>query len=386
MGSSVFVLKYAGNEKQFAESFLTSADFDMEGLREIARRMGLGSTGRSKAETASLISLRAGNYTNPRHLQIIIEQLFARAKDAISIKTGTVRRFTTAADPGELVTSDGREVWYGPVTCPGDADDVAWYVRPKFVEYWDVTEADSTPRRFQARWLCFARVTTEAISLHWRGFTYPGSPDAVQNTQRNAQFAYWLYVPEFFDELEELLHARVEYVNLHNLMIHYLWDRYLEDSNYTWKHIRIRAESSGVSLNAHAGASDNELNVGGILHLARTVRIAVETELRERNQYTIPNPTHMDNTILRTLIQKYGALSYGFRLATQNRLLFKAHSYFGLKPDSRLPDSFPHMQVTASDREVAVDADALSQLQFVLEHAREMVSSGSLEPQPLQMF
>lgn len=297
MGSSVFVLKYAGNEKQFAESFLTSADFDMEGLREIARRMGLGSTGRSKAETASLISLCAGNYTNPRHLQIIIEQLFARAKDAISIKTGTVRRFTTAADPGELVTSDGREVWYGPVTCPGDTDDVAWYVRRKFVEYWDVTEADSTPRRFQARWLCFARVTTEAISLHWRGFTYPSSPDAVQNTQRNAQFAYWFYVPEFFDELEELLHARVEYVNLHNLMIHYLWDRYLEDSNYTWKHIRIRAESSGVSLNAHAGASDNELNVGGILYLARTVRIAVETELRERNQYTIPNPTHMDNRV-----------------------------------------------------------------------------------------
>lgn len=384
MGSSVFVLKYVGNARQFAESFLASADFDIEGLREIARRVGVAGTGRTKIEVVDLISGRVGDYSNPQYLQVIVEQLVARAKDAISVKVGKIQRIATAADPRELVTGDGREIWYGPVNCPND--DASWFIHPKFVDYWDVTEADDTPRKFQARWLCFARVTAEAVSLHWRGFTYPGSPDAVQNSQRNAQFSYWYYVPEFFEEIEQIIHSRLDYIQLHKLMLHYLWDKYLEDSNYSWKHIRIRAESSGVSLNAHAGASDNELNVGGILHLARTVRIAVETELKEKYSYSMPDPAHIDNTILRTLIQKYGALSYGFRLVCGNALLFKAHSYFGLKPQSRMPDSFPHMQVTFSDREVAEGSDALSQLRFILENTKEMTSSGSLEPQPISMF
>jgi hypothetical protein len=314
-----------------------------------------------------------GDYENSSCLPAIVQQLVARPKDVISIKIGQVLHFPNLANADELVTTAGSESWYGPVSCPGDEQNAHWYIRPQFVNYWDILPGEDAPVKLQARWLCFARVTEAALSLHWRGFTYPNGPDGVLNSAKRIQFPYWAYIPQFFDEIAQLTKSKVTYVNLHDLLLHCLWDKFLENTNYTWTHTRIRAESSGVSLNAHAGTTDADLNIGGILHLATTVRTAVQQELESKG-YALPSPEHIDNTILRTLIREYGALSYGFHLSAWGETVFKAHSYFGLKPNGRSPDSFPHMQVSISEK------DPLDQLQFILANAKDIKHNGDSEP------
>jgi len=380
MAGAIFVLRYNNNPTEFAEAFLASTDFEMDMLRQIARRIDLLATGRSKSDLINLITRRVrANYENSPYLSTIIQQLVARPKDAISAKVGQVSHFPILADANELVIRAGSESWYGPVNYPGDEQYARWYIRPQFVDYWDILPSEEAPTKLQARWLCFARVTESALSLHWRGFTYPNGPDGVENSAKRVQFPYWAYIPQFFEEISQLTNAKVDYVNLHRLLLHHLWDKFLEDTNYNWTHTRIRAESSGVSLNAHAGVTDNELNIGGILHLARTVRTAVQKELESKG-YTMPSPDHIDNTILRTLIREYGALSYGFHLSAWGGTIFKAHSYFGLKPSSRSPDSFPHMQVSISEKE------ALEQLQFILANAKDVEHSGDGEPNTVPAF
>lgn len=380
MAGAIFVLRYNNNPTEFAEAFLASTDFEMDMLRQFARRIDLAASGRSKSELINLITRQLrGNYESSPYLPVLIQQLVARPKDAISVKVGRILHFPILANANELVTTAGSENWYGPLNCPGDDQYTRWYIRPQFVEYWDILPGEEAPTKLQARWLCFARTTESSLSLHWRGFTYPNGPDGVLNSAKRIQFPYWAYIPKFFEEISQLTKANLNYVNLHDLLLHHLWDKFLEDKHYNWTHTRIRAESSGVSLNAHAGVTDADLNIGGILHLARTVRTAVQKELASKG-YVMPSPEHIDNTILRTLIREYGALSYGFHLSAWGQSIFKAHSYFGLKPNSRSPDSFPHMQVSISEK------DALEQLQFILAHAKDVKHSGDSEHNQVPAF
>lgn len=380
MAGAVFVIRYTNNSDQFAEAFLASADFEMDVLRKLARQVGVSAGSNSKADLINLITrnIRTG-YQDSIYLPKIVQLLVARPKESIAVKTGSVKLFPALESGNTIVVDPGRETWYGPIVCPDDAVEARWYIRPQLVDYWDLLPGETDPKALKARWLCFARVTESSISLHWKGFTYPNGPDGVVNSAKRVQFPYWTFIPKFFDEIQEITQAKVEYVDLHNLLIHHLWDRYLEDGNFKWTHTRIRAESSGVSLNAHAGISDNDLNVNGILHLAQTIRIAVQRDLSAQG-YFIQSPGHIDNTILRTLIREYGALSYGFTLEEQRKIIFKAHSYFGLKPTAKSPDSFPHIQVTYSD------CNALEQLQFVLLQAKDMSSNGNREPRTLPLF
>ena len=379
MAGAVYVLRYQDDINQFTNAFLQSSDFEIEVLKQVMRRFGVITNFKTKADIVSQLTqyLRLKSYRQDL-LSIIIEQLVVRPKESIALKMGIVPSLPELNDPSDLVISPGKEEWYGPVSCPGD-NNATWYIRPQLIDYWDILPTEQSPTLLKARWLCFARLAEDALSLHWKGFTYPNGPEGVQNNARRVQFPYWVYVPQFFGELEKLTSAKTTYVNLHGLFLHQLWDTFVDDKNYHWTHTRIRAESSGVSLNAHAGNADNELNVGGILHLARTVRTAVEKELAAAS-ISLPSPEHIDNTILRTLIREYGALSYGFSLEAWKSVIFKAHSYFGLKPESRSADSFPHMQVTYSEK------DALEQLQFVIAHARNTKSGGNDKPATISMF
>jgi len=326
MGSAVFVLRYNLESGAFAQSFLASPDFDLDSLKEISRHFGVRASSSSKSDLVTLIIRQINNQFTDRSLQKINEQLVGRTKEWISVKSGRVTRIPKLPSVSDLVLGQGSEEWYGPVVLTNSEPLVNWYIRPVFVEYWDMAE-NGKPEKYLARWLCFARVSLDAISLHWRGFTYPTGPDAVSVGSRKLQFPYWSYIPELFREIEELTQANVEYINLHELTLHSLWDKYQDDTQFKWTHRRIRAESNGVSLSAHAGAVD-EINVGGILHLARTVRNAVDKELRDNFDYGLPDPVHFDNTILRTLIREYGALSYEFSLEQGKELLFSRPQLF----------------------------------------------------------
>jgi hypothetical protein len=173
-------------------------------------------------------------------------------------------------------------------------------------------------------------------------------------------------VPRLFSEFEGFVHANITPANLQELVLHVLWEKYRYDSSYKWTDRRIRAEAGGVSLSARAGAV-TEINVGGIRHLARTIRASVETELSQKHRQLLPEPDSFDEAILRTLIREFGTLSYEFGIEeSSGRPLFGAHAYFGSKPRTSSPDSLPHLNVHISK------ISEIEQLQFVLDHlARE---------------
>jgi hypothetical protein len=235
-------------------------------------------------------------------------------------------------------------------------------MRPVFLPHWEVQD-DWTPSSIQCkiRWMCFARVTDTAISLHWRGFSFS---ESAESASRGAQFHYWEFVPELFREIEFLTGATLSFPSLSTLVLHTLWDKYRYDPSYTWVDQKIRAEASGVSVNAHAG-SDTELEVNGIRRFANTIRKNVAYELESQFGSTLPAPERFDEVILRALIREYGALSYQLSLEheTQGKIL-RANFYFGSKPTAPSADSFPHFNILTTWR-----AD-LDQLRFLMDHLR----------------
>ncbi len=190
-----------------------------------------------------------------------------------------------------------------------------------------------------------------------QGFSYA---ESINRAESASQFPYWLYIPDFFDELEGVLETELQSPNLHDLVLYQLWDRFRLDQDYTWTDLRIRAESGGVSLSARSSGSIVEIDVRGINHLARTLRRSVNRELRSQG-LTMPSEEKMDEVILRTLIREFGAKSYELSLERGQEDLFKAHIYFGMKPDSPGPDSFPHLNCFTSWR------NPVEQLQFLLQ-------------------
>lgn len=355
MGCNAFVLRFDAKGQVFTEMFLASPDFDTPTLRNICRDLGLPVRG-SKAEIIDRIS---AGWDNNAVIDAILQHLITRPKTWITYKSGPVPDWPSCADPAQIVSSEGESEWYGPLRCDQDAEAV-WYLKPVFVPHWEKPEGGHGIQEVCIRWLCFARIDTGGISLHWRGFTCAESAGALQ--RHNSQFRYWEHVPPLFEEIEEITAAQLEPVTLHELVLHTMWDQYRYDPAFEWTDRRIRAEAGGVSLSARAGAVV-ELGVGGIRHLASTIRRSVERELNTKYETELPAPEGFDEVILRTLIREFGALSYEFSLQTVNgQRLFRCHVYFGLKPDSQSSDAFPHLHVYVgwrNDRE---------QLQFLKSH------------------
>ncbi|MCB2167589.1 MAG: hypothetical protein KQI78_08010 [Deltaproteobacteria bacterium] len=131
-----------------------------------------------------------------------------------------------------------------------------------------------------------------------------------------------------------------------------MWDKYIPDSNYTWSHLAVRAEASGVALSARSSGIQ-QINVSGLLSLSNKIAESVVSDIEEamrpqeklrnrlRRRYLIERA---ENTIIKTLIKDWGTKSYEFRLQTEDENLFRAHSYFGLKPHGNTQDCFPHFK------------------------------------------
>lgn len=167
--------------------------------------------------------------------------------------------------------------------------------------------------------------------------------------------------------------AYLEPINLHRVVLDTLWDKYRHDKeNYDWEDRRIRAEAGGVSLNARAaGRGQVELNVKGIKRLAQTIRESIVVELRKYSDAKLPTPEQLDETILRTLIKDFGALSY--ELVLEDKLgncMFRAHCYFGTKSGFKSQDIFPHINFHSSYRS---DEE---QLRFLLSHLDQQYENG----------
>ena len=227
------------------------------------------------------------------------------------------------------------------------------------------------------RWLCFARLTRDIVSLHWRGFSYSDSTQQLAGSK--SHFGYWEHVPRLFGEMEELIGSKLRYPNLHKLVLHNIWDEYRGRLDYTWVDRRIRAESSGVNLSAYAGVL--EFDAGGIFNLAQVIRRAVQQEMANTYQVDLPNPGEFDEVVLRTPIREYGALSYEFHLERDSEVILRAHAYFGHKRNTSTPDSFPHINFHMGHR------SPLEQLRFLVDHmAEDEEHYEDSEPEVLSLF
>lgn len=365
-----FVIRYpdANQEKSFfTRDFLNSPDFDVDTLKEICRKIGLSVSG-SKSILAEQIAEASRSAESVR--DNVVKGLIGKSKTWGSMWTAKGAQQPTCENANEIVSGRGKEQWYGPVKISSDSLE-SWYIRPVFIPHWEVVldsngaatnDNESRAVKSLIRWLCFARLNSGYVTLHWRSFTHIEDTDDLGKS--TSQFQYWKYILEFILELENIFKVKLEAINLYSLILDNLWCKYRQDkANYEWEDIRIRAESGGVALNARSARRQTvELDFKGIHRFAHTLRNAIQLELKS-HKIDLPEPGQIEEVILQTLIKDFGALSYEFSLSTKDGTnLFRGHSYFGGKPGQLSVDGFSHIKLYSSFR------DDLEQLDFLLSH------------------
>lgn len=355
MGVDAFIDHGFSNEA-FRKNFLLSREFQTSILKSLIP----SSTSSLNKENLvkRVIEALDNNHLSPNH---VILANIVQSRSWLSFRLGRCHHLPVLSDPGLLLDRFGEEGWYGPIQSPIDSD-VNWYVRIKGVSnssYVGSEGASQIDTKQRIRWGISAEVGANYVALHWDGFSY-GLGDS---TLRQVQFPYWLYIPQFFDELATHLQAEWVDLDLSTLILHKLWEKYLEQSttsNYVWQHLRIRAEASGIALNAKS-AGVAEIDITGLKALARQL---AKTSLEALYESCIPEQLDkVENALLRTLIHEWGTKSYEFCLereiiehdqeneATNHQKLEKlirSHCYFGQKPQSKMPDCFQHLKCFAS--------------------------------------
>ena len=237
--------------------------------------------------------------------------------------------------------------WHGPLK---DKDGDAYYVYTKRVRgEIDVGESDSRIiQQRNYRWPVIARITDTYMALSWYGFSYS---DDASNSRAN-QFPFWLYIEGIFDELEAMTGASLKYPDLYNLVLEKLWDKYLNDpiyiDSYEWEHLRIKAESSGVALNAKSSSGPVEMNLKGLKALAKQLSTSALEALGLEDK----SPDHdvVEAAMLRTIIKGWGTKAYEFSLdrwiedKSRRVKVFRAYCNFGLRTELKNEDALLHLK------------------------------------------
>ncbi|QLE60019.1 hypothetical protein FD725_31850 (plasmid) [Nostoc sp. TCL26-01] len=127
-----------------------------------------------------------------------------------------------------------------------------------------------------------------------------------------------------------------------------MWDKYVGNQNYIWRHLRIRTDNRGVALNAHStGAFDQaELEMRGLQALSKHL---AQTALNVLNLEETPKLVNtVENALLRTLIHDWGLKSYEFSLDNisedngKSKGIIRSHFYFS-NGNLKHQDSFQHL-------------------------------------------
>ncbi|WP_414754874.1 hypothetical protein [Anabaena sp. CCY 9910] len=334
--------------KEFCEQFLSSNEFTVETLRLIS-----SGTGRlKKAELVEHIAnaLEKGKLTSDEILLAYVKQ----SRTWLSLKQGTCAVIPNLNAPASFLKEFGQDGWYGPIH-ESNQPEKKWYIRThKIVDYVRRGQgiASELDERY-IRWSVIAEIAQDYVALSWNGFTC--SPTLNERIEPS-QFPFWHHIPVFFDELANHCQAQWQHPNLHKLVLHDWWDKYLNRFPYKWRHLRIRAEASGLAINAHS-AGVQDIDVQGLQALSEKLANSVLDKLG-----LVGDPEKIsdaEDAILLTLIKEWGTKSYEFKLdeelpATEietNKLkkaqlkhLIKAHCYFGLKPNSSTQDSLQHLK------------------------------------------
>ena len=326
----------------FRQQFI-SQEFSIQSLRELVPVSEGKNTKEALVEKVTR-DLRTGQLT----IDDILLSYVKRPRMWLSFKLGQYTELPKDLNPAsQLIDSFGDDDWYGPIL---DQDiDKAWLIRTHQVTelyYIGIGEARQTAER-KYRWTVIAEVSSTHVALSWYGFTFSESP-----SKQGSQFQFWSYIPSFFEELAGLCKAKWDEPDLYKLVLDKLWQQYNNKSalEYLWRHIRIRAESSGVALNA-SSSGIVEIDIDGLTVLSRRLAAAcMEAMGTQPDFFTTPK---VEEAITKTLIREWGAKSYEFILekkATEHEKkekLFRAHCYFGRNSETRGEDSFPHLKCYA---------------------------------------
>jgi hypothetical protein len=361
-GTEAFIDKGFSDSKTFCTQFLYSSDFTLGTLKALVKR------GKSKAKYELATSLAGSLESQQISKDEVLLAFVQQPRKWLSFKIGRCTQHPVHGSAEILLTEFGEEGWYGPIK---DVDSSrVWYIRTHKVPFYEqgISQAgealqgellrqSSSVATYRIRWTVLAEIGVNYMALSWNGFRHNElrSSSVDPTVESLMQFPYWRYIPGFFDELSQSCSTEWQNPVLHKLVLQDLWDRYLNDSQYVWRHLRIRADNRGVALNVHStGASDNEeLQMRGLRALSKELASSALSSLEI--QETSELIGSVENALLRTLIQNWGTKSYEFSLnrisksIDKDKEIFRAHCYFSLGASSSPQDSFQHLHCFTKD-------------------------------------
>lgn len=330
----IFIDRGYSDPHTFCIQFLQSPEFKLETLMKFIDYHP------NKSSAATDVARKVRD--NSIDKKLLMLEYAKQTRQWFALKTGEFPDPFEAEDPEKLLTEFGDENWYGPIE--NDEDDSKFYFRNH--SFNDYRAIDGKVEVARIRWVVVANVAESHLTFHWNGFTTNSS----DNTDSRSQFQFWNYIPDEIGELEDALDVEYDYPDFHQLILEEIWDNYISNPEYTWNHLAVRAEASGVALNARS-AGVQQLNVTGLLGLANKLAISVIDEIEESLLRSLRSVSRRDRLIeraeikiIKTLIKDWGTKSYEFRLVKGDDKVFRAHSYFGLKPDHNTQDCFPHFK------------------------------------------
>ena len=337
---NVFIDKGFTDSETFCIQFLQSPEFKLETLKMYSDYH----PDKSSAATDVARKIRIG--------EVDIDQLMLdyakQPRQWFALKVDGQPELFEAKDPKILLTQFGEEDWYGPIENKEDHSHL--YLRTHAINEFKLVNDGSDNAHaeiLKIRWTIVANVSDSHISFNWNGFT----TNSYDNPDSRYQFQFWNYIPKIIDDLEDSLSTQYSDPNFHSLILDTIWNRYISNPDYTWNHLAVRAEASGVALNARTSGV-RLINVEGLLGLARRLATAVINEIEGRPTTRRLQPgsrrarliEQAENQIIKTLIKDWGTKSYEFRLLDGDEKIFRAHSYFGLKPEHHTQDRFSHFK------------------------------------------
>ncbi len=373
------IIRDSGNDKyRFLEDTLGSYYFDKATLERVAKKMGI-SYAFDKTELLRRImqQVKTNPFRENDFVQWAIDALIQRPRQWLAMKIGEVPRMPTLGSAHDLLWTPGTPRWYGPVQ---GSNNVLWYIYPLFIPH-KIIYGDQVKEEM-LRWLCFARVTHDTISLHWSGFSHTDKEeDASTTIGRNSQFQFWNHVPNLFVELEKVIGARVNFLNLQNLVLHSMINDFDNSPVYEWKHLKIRSEAHGIALNARTAYQTKSIEDTGLIKLARSIKNAIAEDLTKNNSINLPDEQRVERVVLNTLIREHGALSYEFALSERKELMLRMHVYFGFRGESSpTQDRFPHIKVYTSQQ------SDIEQMDYFLSYARTKGDYDNLRSEQLSLL
>lgn len=266
MNPKVFIDNDYPEGKQFCEKFLSSPDFTVQTLKTLTKT----SSSDKKEDIARKIAEEVINENILSNQVLLAYVKQSRMWLSVKLREQPPKTPITpqCTDPQVLLQKFGEEGWYGPIS--DNEDDKKWYIRTcKIKDYirrgiGDASQIDTR----NIRWTIIAEVNSRYIALSWNGFSSAHLTD--DNVESPAQFPFWNRIPDFLEEITKLHQAQLDEPNLLQLVLHDMWAKYLRNPSYRWQHLRIRAEASGVALNAHS-AGISEIDASGLQALSKTL-------------------------------------------------------------------------------------------------------------------